>query len=76
MVGIFMYFLLGPLLTREVCLHTALIDLAGGFMRFTSSELDASVDLEGCSLDAFVERLPRSEEAHVVVERRLGARVK
>ena len=35
-----------------MCLHTALIDLAGGFMRFTSEELDASVEVAGCCLDA------------------------
>lgn len=50
-------------LELQVCFHTSLIALAGGFTRFPSTEIDHAAELpEGCTLDVFVERLSGGQE--------------
>jgi len=50
-------------LELQVCFHTALIALAGGFMRFPAAEIDAPRELpDGCTVDVFVERLDCGQE--------------
>ncbi|CAK9012178.1 unnamed protein product [Durusdinium trenchii] len=48
-------------LELQVCFHTALIALAGGFTRFPSSEIDSACE-QSCTVDVFVELLNTGQD--------------